>query len=485
MAKVPLITRPWWSTDAFSVDQAATELIDGMLEQKPGGGYLLRKRPGLKEVCNPATNSAGQGCHYSEVLDAFFFVSDGKLWKYTEDAVTVTLVGSGLSSTNTIIFAEGQNLDSTTVIYLADGATLHYTDGITLSSPADPGAPATVSFVAWFSNRFIANLFGTSKFYATGVNPLSSEFDNYYWSGAWNPFVAEQKGDDITFIGAYAGELWVGGEEGIEIWQDDGVTPLFPVPSAFLETGVAAPKSMTRIDMAVYGLVKLQGELMVCRFTGRNPTPISQSIGRPLNEIVDYSDAIGYHVFSKGSSFYVLTFPTEGVTWAWDIKAEYWAKWGKWNSETGDYDTFIAQYSAYASKWGKYLVQSRSDSRIYAVDRDYLYDAGYTLRTSYKSATIDHGTIKRKRCNELRMQVKPIMDIDTGDHTLELRWQDDGRSEWSNTIQIGLGSADLREQYVHIKRMGIYRSRKYNFILGDYSDLLVGDSEIDVEALRD
>lgn len=485
MSKIPFIQRPWYGSDAASIDSAATELINGMLEPKPGGNFLLRKRPGLSEVCNPGTNAVGQGCHYSEALDALFFVSNGKLWKYEENAVTVTLIGTGFSTTHTVMFAEGQNLDSSPIIYMADGGALRYTDGATLTTVADPSAPTTASQVVWFSNRFVANEDGTAFFYSTGVNPLSSEFDNTYWSGSWNPFVAEQKGDDILALRSFAGELWVGGEEGIEIWQDDGVTPLFTVPSALIETGIAAASSLTRIDFAVYGLVRLQGELMVCRFSGRNPTPISQAITYEINKLTDVSDAIGFHVFSKGASFYVITFPTEGITWAWDIKSEYWAQWGSWDAEAGVYDAYLGQFSAYASKWGVYLIQSRVDSRIYAISRDYRSDGGNTLRTSYTSPNFDHGTIRRKRCTEFRLHVRPTSEVDTGDHIVELRWKDNGRSEWSNTMFLQVDVQNQKEMYIGLKRLGIYRSRMYNVVLSDYTDLLIGDAEMELEKLRD
>lgn len=485
MAKATLIQPPWWNTDDAVTDGAATELIDGVLEPKPGGNYLLRKRPGLQEQVNPGTSVAGQGCHYSEKLDAFFFVSDGKLWKYTEAGVSATLIDTGLHATNTVIFAEGQDLDSSPVIYMADGTGLFYTDGTTLSQPTDPSTPTNCTHVVWFNNRFVANESGTPFFYATGVNPGTGEIDNYYWSGAFNPFVAEQKGDDVTALITLRGELYVAGEEGIETWQTDDSLTLAAVPSAFIEAGLAAPYSMQQIDNSLYALVRLQGELSVAKFEGRNVTPVSQSISRILNDFSTTDDAIAFHVFSGGLSFYVITFPTENQTWAYDVKSNYWAKWGHWDSNAGDYDDYIGRYAAYASKWNTYLVQSQSDSRVYAFSREYLQDGGLTLRTSYTTANFDHGTFSRKRCNSFRLYVKPYSVIGTGDHVVILKWRDDGRSSWSNEVSLDIDLATQQTPYILLKRLGIFRSRQYNIAISDYTDVLIGDAELELTVMRD
>lgn len=483
--KIPFITKPWYTTDEYATNEASGGLYDCVLEQKPGGGWLLSKRPGLQEICDPGTNKPGQGCHYSEKLDAFFFVSDGKLWKYENTGVTVTLIGSGLSTTNNIIFAEGQNLDSSAIIYLADGGVLRYTNGTTLTTVTDVTAPTNATFVAWFSNRFVANSTGSNYFYATGVNPATSLFDNTYWSSAFNPFAAEVKGDDVTAIHSFSGELWVSGEEGIEIWQDDGATPFVTLQTSFLETGAIAPYSITRIDLSVYALVKLQGELMVCRYDSRNPTPISQAISRPLNSLTNVRDAIGFHLFTGGISFFVLTFPSEGITYAWDIKNEYWMYWGTWMPETGAYDLYEGQHSAYASKWGQYLVQSRLNSKIYAVSRDYYSDANNMIRAYYLSPSLDHGTLKRKKCREMILYTKQLPGNNTGTKQLTLKWNNEGRAQWSNEIFV---SVDLEDQYsniVRFKQLGVYRNRRYALTMADYCGYMIGDCEMDVEALRD
>ena len=481
--KLPLITKPWWTTESFATNEASTGVFNCLLEQKPGGGWLLSKRPGVQELCNPGTNKPGQGCYYSEKLDALFFVSDGKLWRYDSNSITVNFVGSGIHATNTVVFAEGQDLDSTAVIYIADGERLKYTKGTTLTTVADATAPLNSSYVVWFSNRFVANKVGTPYFYATGVNTATQLWDNYYWSSAFNPFAAEIKGDDILGLHNFSGELWVSGEEGIEIWQDDGVTPLTTVRTAFIEAGAVAPKSMTRIDLACYALVKFQGELMVCRFEGRNPIPISQSISRPLNELKEVTDAIGFHVFADGASFYVISFPAENTTWAWDIKGEYWARWGTWDMEVGVDNVFFGQYSAYASKWGKYFIQSRNDGRIYAFSRSHYGDGNTPIHSVYYSPALDHGSLGRKRCNSLSFYINPSPGGVEEDKTIAIKWNDDGRREWSNEVNVSFNQTQLKRNGASLDRMGMYYNRRYCLAMTGFANAVIGDFEVDMTRL--
>lgn len=481
MGRVNLIQAPWWSADAVTLSTMSTSLIDGTLEVTGEQKAVLRQRPGLLEQCNPGTNKGGQGCYYSQLLDILLFVSDGKLWKYEQDNITVELVSSDFHATNTVIFAEGQDLDSTPVIYMADSTQLKYYKNGSVTVVTDPAAPQTASYVCWFNNRFLANDSGLF-FSATGVNPATNEFDNYYWGGAFNPFIAEYKADNLDFIGALSGALWCWGKESLELWNDDGVTPLVPVPSYSSEIGLVAKYSPVAIGDNWFALIKTQGQIKVGAFMSSQPTIISDAISKQLNSYSVLEDAVGFYIFTGGFSYYVLTFPTEGVTWAFDLQSKYWAKWAKWNSTSGTYDQYIGIYSTYAEKWGKFFVQSRNDSRIYSVNRDYFTDSGYPIRMEYTSGNIDHGSSVRKRSDKIMFHVKAVVNQDS---QFQFRIRDDGNVNWSSYIPVGLSFQQQNLSTEQINRMGIYRTRQYQIVMSDPVGLALCDFEEDIKVLRD
>jgi hypothetical protein len=178
----------------------------------------------------------------------------------------------------------------------------------------------------------------------------------------------------------------------------------------------------------------------------------------------------------------VLTFPTEDVTWAFDIRGKYWAKWGFWEPEKGNYERYLGIYSTYAEKWGKFFVQSRKDSRIYAVSREYYTDSGYPLRMSYISGNIDHGTAARKRSDNIRFHVKSNQNTSA---TFRVRTRDDGAVTWGPFFDVGLSFAQQNITAVQVDRMGIYRSRQYEIVMSDPVSLAFCDFEESARGLRD
>jgi hypothetical protein len=476
-----LIQKPWWTSESIGLNnQYSAALFDGWLEPLGEEIYALHKRPGLNEEFNPGTNAAGMGCHYSEKLDTFFFVSNGKLWSSTSSGATCTLLGTGFSTTNPTIFAEGQNLDSTAIIYMAFGGKMKYTDGTTVTDIADATVSSlNVSFVHWLNGRFICNEDGSNRFYSTGYNPGISDFDNTYWSISQNPFAANIKADDLTCISSQNGELWLWGSEGVEIWQENDTYVFIPVSTACIEAPLVAPYSVTKIDNSQIALVRQNGELAVCSFTGRAPTSISASISRQLNQITTYSDARGFILFNGGASFYVLAFPTEGVTWAYDLKSQYWQRWGKWNDATATYEPYLGQFAAFARKWGKYLIQSRVDGRIYSVSRDYATDAGYTLRTEYVSGNFNFGTLNMKRMNGLNLKVK-CNQTATGTFKFVLNYQDDSTFLWNNDTLISIDFAAQKNCVEPLNRLGTFRTRQFRIVLSDPALLSIDYAETEV-----
>lgn len=479
---IPLIEKPWWTAVNVAVSNAATELFNGVLEQAPGDSFHLRRRPGVSLFADYSYATAGQGLHYSERLGAVFFVAGGKLFKAINSAGSIVELGGDFSGTSRIVFAEGQDMDSTPVIYIADGGVLKYTKGQTVGTPTDELAPTKATHVVWFSNRFVANEADTGQFWATGVNPGTGLMDNYYWSSAFNPFVAEAKGDNVVSLQTGNQELFVWGQEGLEVWQDDGVTPLLPVPSAFIETGILAPYSATRANTLMFALCQMYGERCVVQYDGRNPSNVSNSIARQLNKLLTVNDAVGTYLPCEGFSFYVLSFPTEKQTWAYDIKNQYWARWSQWNPDDHNHDAFMGVGAVYAKNWGKTIVQSRLDGKLYLVSRSSYTDAGSSIRTVIRTGWIDHATMRRKRADG--MYIRMMTQQMTGTPSIQMRWRDDGRPEWSSYMALPIYPAGQYDAITKLNRSGIFRSRQYELVMTDDADMAICGATLDLTELR-
>ena len=299
--------------------------------------------------------------------------------------------------------------------------------------------------------------------------------DNTYWSSSDNPLTCDAKGDTLAALIVAWQEIYAWGTSGLEIWQDDGVTPFSPIAGAFSEGGIEAPYSTVIADNTVFALCTIAGARVVVKLLGRAPVVCSDAIGRVLSDMPTVSDAIGDLISVGGLSLYILSFPTAGQTWAYDYKNDVWSQWGYW--QDGEHQRFIGQHSCFVKPWNKHLIMSRLDGRIFELDRNTFDDAGNEMISYRRTGWLNNGTYNRKVCDQLYVKVKRG-EGDIG--TLMIRWRDDGRAEWGNWFEVALSPIGDRDFVSKNNRFGMYRSRQYEFRISGAADLvLVGvDTEM-------
>jgi hypothetical protein len=174
-------------------------------------------------------------------------------------------------------------------------------------------------------------------------------------------------------------------------------------------------------------------------------------------------DAVGMLCFVGGLNMYVLTFPSENQTWAYDFKTDTWSQWSSWNLEHAKHDAFIGIYGTFARDWNAHLIQSKAGD-IYELDRSVYSDAGNVIKSSIRTGWLDHGTWDRKRSDQFILKLK---GFNTDNSKILMRWRSDGFPEWSTAIELSIQQGDQDDHYCKLNRGGIYRSRQYEFIMTD------------------
>jgi hypothetical protein len=213
---------------------------------------------------------------------------------------------------------------------------------------------------------------------------------------------------------------------------------------------------------------------------GRTPQVISEEIANILSGYDTVYDAVGYVTSVGGINMYVVSFPTENVTWAYDIKSDTWSQWSYWNETTAQHEAFMGRFGAYAREWNRYYVQG-ADSNLYELSRDYHSDDGDVINSSITTGWLDHGTWDRKRCDQLIVKVKCY---DNSAESMLLEYRDDGRPEWSNPIVVPLNALNQQDFYAKLNRMGMFRSRQYKFTVTGDVDLALCGMELDITKMR-
>lgn len=200
----------------------------------------------------------------------------------------------------------------------------------------------------------------TSTFY------ISNLFDGLVWDPT--QFAQRSKAPDPWVSMRVNGSfVWLLGEQTSEPWYNTGASPFpfAPYPGVLIQYGCAAPFSLALADgvLVWLGASKI-GDAYVLRASGLTAEVISNyPVQSALNGYTTLLDAQGDAYNDLGHTFYLLTLPTEDVTWAWDAQTGYWFRCGTWISEENRYAAWRRRWHAMA--FGEHRMLDASTGAIY------------------------------------------------------------------------------------------------------------------------
>lgn len=188
--------------------------------------------------------------------------------------------------------------------------------------------------------------------------------------------------NNIVAIVSIHREIWLFGSQNTEVWYNAGTTFFTWArrPDVFIEYGCAAKQSVAKGDNTVFCLGQSPtGGPVVVRMNGYSPVVISTpSINYAISTYSTVSDAIGFVYQQEGHEFYVLTFPTAGVTWVYDIATQAWHQ--RQSDISGNQTRWLA--SCYAYCYSKQLIGDYNSGNIYQLDMSqYLENSNPITRT--------------------------------------------------------------------------------------------------------
>lgn len=382
-----------------------------------------------------------------------FRASNGKLF---------AVRGSGLYRYNVGTWKSLATLSTATGPVSADDNSLFavFVDG-TLYAPAiklDDDTLTQMSGDGWYGADFVAcvdsflvfNRPATQQYYITGS--LTLQLDPLDFASA------EAMPDAIlSFIEDHQ-ELWFFGDGSTEIHRNTGGAD-FPFQRIeAIPVGCAAKFSPAKIDNSIAWLAQDErGDCMVMRAQGYSPARIStHALETEFRKYGTISDAFAYSYQQDGHAFYVLTFPTEGKTWAWDAATGLWAERAYRNSAntlTRDRANCFAFYER------MHLVGDFENGNIYILDPEHYTDNGEVIARikSFQHMVTDD---KRQFFRELTLDMETgVGNAEESDPQVWLRYSDDGGNTWSATVTKSLGKAGEYAKRVNFNRLGMARDR--------------------------
>ena len=329
---MPMIQFPLGGFDLdYNSKQSRAEVINGYMEGEQEF-ISVRRTEGLEEWIDCEEPRIRSDLILVDGL--IYFVAGESLYQVDRLKNLVNL-GTVGGSGRCVLAANNIPDDSQILVLNGLGQALVYQPSVGLAAVTDSNYEAA-SYVTVLNERFWFPKDNSNQFFASAVSD-----GTFYPSTAIAS--AEESPDNVMAPLALKSALWVIGTKTTEYWQsiNDSSLPVRQVKGASYERGCAAVNSIVRTgDTACF----LADDKTVRMLSGNQMVEVSTlaftlevrgdgSLRNPGYSKID--DAYAFYVDGPVHKVYYLTFPTEGVTWGFDLAQGVWHKcksdgMGKW-----------------------------------------------------------------------------------------------------------------------------------------------------------
>lgn len=418
--------------------------------------------PGLEQYA-VGTNGPVRGL-FQQNARAYAAIGD-HVWEIFDDNV---IVDRGFIGNDNLTVTFSSNGDGGHQLFITSALNGYILDlnTNTLTLIAALSFPTGRALMGLYSDGyFIVLVKDSAQFQISALN------DGLTWSG----LDVQQRSDTADHLRAIVvlrRELWLIGEQTIEVWYDSGAPsfPFQPFPGKVMNIGCDASFSVVVIDSDQILFVGSRsphggGKIYRCQ---DSPERISTHyVERMMQSYPTTSDAVAHSYEEQGHVFYVVTFPTANATWVYDVLTGLWHERGQWLPDAGDFGPVRARYHTFAFE--KQLVGDGVTGTLY--------------RQSVYITTDDGAPIVRiRRAPHVAEELKwifyqsAILDLETGlalatgqgsNPQVMLRWSDDGGHTWQPYITATAGLIGQYRMRAQWQRLGRSRDRVFEVRCSD------------------
>lgn len=462
---------------ARSVNAADNRMINLFPEIIPEGGHtpaFLNRAPGLRLEVAVGTGPV-RGLW---TFGGYAYVASGNTLYKLDTEYNITALGT-LANDGPVSMAD----DGTHLFIACNGPSFVY-NATTLAfgeitDPDFPGA-LTVSYLAGyfvFIEPDSQRVWVTSLLDPTSIDPL--DFAS-----------AEGSPDGLVSSITDHSEVWLFGTNSVEVWYNSGAAdfPLQRIQGAYNEIGCAATYSVAKLDNGLFWLgADARGRGIVYRANGYTGQRIStHAVEWQIQQYGDISDAIAYTYQQDGHAFYVLTFPTAGATWVYDVATQAWHERASFTN--GDFGRHRSNCQMAFNQ--EIIVGDYQNGNLYAFDLEVYADHNRIQKwlRSWRALPTGTNNLNRTAQHSLQLDAEagvgavgvtevpghiyltPLVIGDLGiedeivivnsiDLNVEpqvmLRWSDDGGHTWSNEHWRSMGTQGAYGTRVFWRRLGM------------------------------
>ena len=404
-----------------SVDASPEDCINLYADVAGERGSLVNV-PGCVEFAQlPGTEVRGMHHMGGDV----YAVCSSKLYKVKANGSYTDLGAIGTSSG--IVKMADNGVSRGRQIAIADGGPLkvyNLDTGVITNTGS-----ANTSNVAFLDGYFIFNEVGTEKFWWTST----------YDGTTIDPLDFTQEGssaDRLISLFTDRKQLWLLGEETTGVWYNSGAAPPWTsFQGGLSQFGCAAKHSVARLGNTIAWLSRNeQGHAVPVRAEGYTPMSLVSShpqVGYQMSQYTTISDAFAYTYIYEGHGFYVLTFPTENVTWVYDASVDHWHQRAHIINSTFPNRE---RYNCHCLAFEKHLVGDYNNGKIYELNSSY-HDMDGTIIPNQRTTTWN----KDQEEDRIRIRSLQLSGEEGVGGTVYLSYSKNGGHTWSSDIETSFG----------------------------------------------
>lgn len=271
-------------------------------------------------------------------------------------------------------------------------------------------------------------------------------------------------------------QIWLLGSQSSDVYANtgDADNPFAIIDGASIQSGIRAPFSLQLLGgKPVWLGASTEGDgIVLLARDGYNPTRISNhAVEEAIQGYAVIADAVAFTYQDQGHAFYVLTFPTQGVTWVYDDRLGPqlgWHRRGEWDAEIGEYAAYRPEFHAFPA--GQHIVLDREDGSIYDMSVTNPLEADGTGIRRTRRAPYVWNHQDNVRFFRLELLFKPGGGTGSGqgaDPTVMMRYSDDGGQTWGNERHASTGTVGRYETRIEFYQLGMGRNRVFEISVTD------------------
>ena len=426
-----------------------------MFYEKGKSGESLVGTAGSTVKVTPLQGEVRGGIAYNGLA---YFVISNTLYE-VNSAGTATSRGTINTTTGRVSMAHnGIRTSANQQIMFVDGTDGWIYDNTTstLSQITDTDFVASDT-VVFIDGYFVFSQNGNSdRFWLTAqYDGTSIDASDFSTAEGWPDVVQSLIADNR--------ELFIFGTETLEVWYNSGDTDntFQRYQGGFKQHGCVARFSPARFDNSVIWLSQNDrghGQVVMMA-EGYQPKVVSTAeVNYQISTYKNIDDAFGYSYQHEGHEFYVLTFPGNGVTWAFDASTREWHRRG----ETINGVASRERYNCHVFAFGKHLFGDYLNGKIYELDGTIGTIDGVAVPRERTTITItDEEDRRRLSSIQLDMEEGIGSGNTVNDDIFELSYSKDGGHTYSTIRQRNAGEGGEWDKRVIWRRLG--QSRNWIF----------------------